>query len=146
MIKIRTGVFETNSSSCHSISISQGDYTSIAPDSSGVIQIPASDFGWEQETYTDPESKISYLMIYLRDWVEDNFKKELWISLLESVVLEHCHATQLVFEDGEEHGDGYIDHESVEGEKLNWIFSSADQIKNFVFSRNSVLETDNDNH
>ena len=146
MKRIRTGVFETNSSSTHSITVANsGNYTSIAPNRDGTIEIAAADFGWEQETYCDPESKLAYLLIYVRDWIRDELKKELCYGLLEQVVLGHCHATSLEFNDDDGQG-GHIDHQSVEGEALNWIFRDSETIKNFVFDRESILETDNDNH
>ena len=55
--KIRQGVFETNSSSTHSICIVK----------TADIRIPASlhltmgEFGWECENYNDSETKASYL-------------------------------------------------------------------------------------
>ena len=47
---IRNSVFETNSSSCHSISIGKSDvYDSVTPDEDGIIRIKPMEFGWCQE-------------------------------------------------------------------------------------------------
>ena len=57
--QIRRGVFETNSSSVHSISIIKDDFKGSLPkkftiDCNG-------EFGWEVDTYDCPISKAAYL-------------------------------------------------------------------------------------
>ena len=144
MKKIRTGVWETNSSSCHSVSVSSsGDYTSITPNASGSIIIPSQGFGWEQETYNDPLSKLSYLCIYVRDWAREQNRARYFSQIWETVV-DHTHCYNVSFA-GEDDGSGYIDHQSVESNDLDWIFEDK-KIKDFVFDRGSYIETDNDNH
>ncbi len=62
MQQIRKSVFETNSSSTHSISIdSHGDIELITPDDDGYIYIDIGQFGWEEETHHDFATKASYL-------------------------------------------------------------------------------------
>lgn len=67
---IRKSVFETNSSSCHSITI--GKMSSV-PDpkqfhnylnDNGEFVIPYGEFGWEQETHRDMMTLASYLITY----------------------------------------------------------------------------------
>lgn len=64
---IRKGVFETNSSSCHSISISH-DFTTLDtlyPDEYGNIVLNGGEFGWEIADYHDPETKANYVAVML---------------------------------------------------------------------------------
>ena len=48
---IRKGVFEINSSSCHSISVDMDslEFDKVNIDDDGIFYIDANDFGWEQE-------------------------------------------------------------------------------------------------
>jgi hypothetical protein len=67
---IRDSVFETNSSSTHSITIgSDTDFDTIVPNENGIIQVPTADFGWNPDDYYDPEYRLAYALLYLRDWV-----------------------------------------------------------------------------
>ena len=58
-IQIRRGVFETNSSSVHSISIIKDNFNGSLP-SQFTINCDG-EFGWEVKTYDDAESKAAYL-------------------------------------------------------------------------------------
>lgn len=57
----RRFVFETNSSSSHSISIVSGDYIpdKIYVDETGTCNIFPGEFGWEIEDFYDAASKAS---------------------------------------------------------------------------------------
>lgn len=65
MKHIRTGVFETNSSSSHSISISNEktelDLTSIELDYEKYAIVEFDEFGWGYTVYTDAYMKFKYL-------------------------------------------------------------------------------------
>jgi hypothetical protein len=56
---IRNNVFETNSSSMHSISFN-GTNTIIVPQYP--LDFVCDEFGWEIEQYTDAQSKLSYVL------------------------------------------------------------------------------------
>ena len=61
MIQIRQGVFETNSSSTHAISICEFHSNIELPEV--VLFETNQDFGWEFEDYTDVYSKANYLWL-----------------------------------------------------------------------------------
>ena len=72
-MKIRKGVFETNSSSSHSLTISDGEIVG-QPSVSLVknirngdyyIIVSGGDFGWAEEDFYDTDTKLSYLFTYL---------------------------------------------------------------------------------
>ena len=70
MKTIRFNTFETNSSSCHSITFSsQGSgltnrqYT----ESAIIITLKSNDFGWEEREYHDPQSKFEYWLACFKD-------------------------------------------------------------------------------
>lgn len=141
---IRTNVFETNSSSTHSLSVDwNADYTSITPESDGMINVWSYDFGWDRETFSEPMYKLSYVMIYLRDWtrhLSDDIRSEYETKLTE-MVCEHTGAIGIAMTSPE----GYIDHQSVECHDLDYLFQDMAEMKAFIFGRNSYLETGNDN-
>lgn len=148
----RHGVFETNSSSTHSISISDtGSLLDILKvDDEGNVIVTPAEFGWEQEEYTDANSKASYLYVYCRDWSGD--KEEEFLENLKEAILEQTKAESVIFRDGSNtegdygYDDGYIDHQSVEGRALDYILEDKRLIRDFIFNPNSILTTDNDNH
>ena len=57
--QIRRGVFETNSSSVHSISIIKDDFKSSLPTQFTIAC--DGEFGWEVDIYESPEDKAAYL-------------------------------------------------------------------------------------
>lgn len=138
---IRKNVFETNSSSTHSVSISNGTdvYETIIPDSNGIITIYPREFGWGYEEYTDPETKLAYLLQYY------TLKGSDFIETVKEVVIEHTGASDVVLgqQDDEWWPDGYIDHQSTDC--LDGEIETTEDIRNFVFNPSSVLVIDNDN-
>ena len=142
----RQSVFETNSSSTHSISIADaGDLTdTLAVDEKGTCVICGGTFGWEIEDYYDAASKASYAYVYARDHAPDRTQA---IERLCRVVMARTGAKLVQFgsrENDEDEDYGYIDHQSdyVCGE----AFESDEKLAAFIFSPKSWLHTDNDNH
>lgn len=153
MQTIRQGVFETNSSSTHSLSISSKDclYDSVYVPEDGILLVPPMEFGWEEETYNDPMSKLAYVMIYIRDWIRNDSKQEHATEVLKDLVCRHTGATDLVLDDKKNNWDryeAYIDHQSVEDNDLDHFFEPGGELrlKEFLFNPHSELKTDNDNH
>ena len=154
MIQIRKGFFETNSSSTHSITLGDVDKMSICtllrPNIDGVVMIDGgSEFGWEQDIYRDSMAKSSYVWIIIRDWSEptdifspDSKSKEERLKMFENVIKNQTGCREIIYFDD----SGYIDHQSVEGDECGWLFESEEVLRNFIFNKNSILETDNDNH
>lgn len=148
--KVRRGVFETNSSSTHSISIASGAETidKLHVEEDGVCRIHSGEFGWEVETYSDAATKASYAMVWAKQYSsEENLR------LLKKVIQEHTGAKDVVFADyvGEDQdlatGDydpGYIDHQSQD--VAAEAFQSEEKLRAFIFNPRSTLHTDNDNH
>lgn len=140
MKKIRHNVFETNSSSSHSISLSDTTtYTSITPNEEGQIVLNGGEFGWGYESYTDPESKASYFAV-------DNFHNKARLAMLERVVIEHTGVSSVMYNFSLEYQEknwSYIDHQSS---GTTDVIKTEQDLKTFIFSRNSILTIDNDNH
>src|ERR1041384_1998628 len=97
MKQIRHSVFETNSSSTHSISISSDVRTldTLYVDENGVVTIEGEQFGWDEETFRNAESKASYAMIYAHEWVGED--KDRYIQMLTDVIKQQTGAREVVY-------------------------------------------------
>lgn len=152
-VQIRKGVFETNSSSTHAINIYKGsDY--VIPEH---ITVRTGDFGWENDYYDDPESKLAYLYTWClsrcTSWVKNEItgqyeshydhklRKDYQYRIKSN--LESLGIKDINFIDDED-DDGYIDHSGNLKEEdlediLNYYF------EDFIFNQKSCIITGNDN-
>jgi len=168
MKKIRKFVFETNSSSSHSITL--GDLDSFRKDRYGLkscidennnLVLKGGEFGWYLEDDEGAETKVNYVAVALTYYYEaakDNEENYYGftldeinniIELFKEVLREETDA-EVVFNFKVGWEDSYIDHQSID--------MIADEIKgkndselkeffyNFIFNENSILIIDNDNH
>lgn len=173
MRTIRNSVFETNSSSMHSIS-----FASDAPIVTvKELYINASgEYGWEIIDYSDPNSKLDYatiaFLLKARNAVKSELEedtKDYIDEKLQNVV--DCFASHGVtvnfandmYEVEVKRYDlrmyvsvtmsGYIDHQSApykDGDSdsdvlADWFANNPEELFKFVFN-NSSIHTDNDNH
>ena len=159
---IRRGVFETNSSSAHTISLLSGDTNKT--DISG--EIYCSEYSWEQETYITPDEKLSYIYTLVASWYgadcsdlkENETKEDYHDRFLESrfmILLQEEYPNAEFCDDGGCYGYGYIDHQSIDvfnyeffnGKYCNEITDSEfrDAVSKFI-NEPYMLTTDNDNH
>jgi hypothetical protein len=131
---VRKSVFETNSSSAHSLSLAKCDQEfvmdTIYPDQDGVILVKGEEFGWAWLKFNDAMTKLAYLM-------QDQGSSHM--DEIIEVVKEQTGALEVIFDEN----GGYIDHESY-GTAYE-ACHSKDSIKNFIFNKNSWLFTGNDN-
>lgn len=160
MKQIRLNVFETNSSSTHSISFSGRNnecYNNIEVDAyDNKVHVCLGEFGWEIDSHTDSATKLQYLITYicqqngLTTWYGGNFEdnlKELQ-ELEDFQNVEECVRYELNCDGIEiDSLEGYIDHQSVYGDNLREYFDyeGVDNIHQFIFG-NVIVHTDNDNH
>jgi len=144
-INIRQSVFETNSSSSHSIIISDktdGIYDTIdcICDSSDVMVFEGGEFGREWSRSNDPEIKISYC-------ATDNKDNPERLAMLAKVIAEHVGCKEVEFrltdtEDTEFSRYYYVDHQSANTSSA--AFESESILKNFLFNPESWIFTGND--
>lgn len=150
---IRHSVFETNSSSCHSVSVtSDTKLTDIpTPNKNGDVLIELEGtYGWEQDIYGNFYDKVDYLGIYARDWAGD--RSEEFTQILCDVIKEVSGANEVMIVSKKDMswGDGKydmggIDHQSVEDQDYHYLFEDTDTLKRFLFNTGSYFQTDNDN-
>jgi hypothetical protein len=153
--KIRKSVFETNSSSSHSLTLSANELSHMPFSKevlkAGTIQLEKGEYGWKWQRYYEAAAKLNYLLTQLvtedipyastpqeaaRELCEQNPQFE----QLCRVVKNHTGVEVLVTPGS----SGYIDHESV-GVGLS-LFKDGDDVplKQFLFS-DAYVETGNDN-
>lgn len=169
MIKIRNNVFETNSSSTHSVSIRgrdkelKFDKPTLSVNNENMVVSGFGEFGWEVESYIEQDTKLRYLLTMIMEFNKwDNPDFEIYqdedFKKVEEVVKEYCNCDGIEIDseirleryDGYCYWkfDGYIDHQSIEDYRClgNFLNDYGLTIKEFIFSPDVVLHTDNDNH
>jgi hypothetical protein len=134
--KIRTGVFESNSSSSHVLTLSDGTKeffmdNSMVPDEDGNISLSGGEFGWEWEKYNDAWTKANYAAEYCKGRYPD-------VDMLTEVIQEQTQCKKVIVSP-----TGYIDHQS--DSVCHPAFASKDDLRNFIFNKHSYLFTGNDN-
>lgn len=132
MIKIRRSVFETNSSSMHSLSVIGSDRMTQLESKDGIVVVGEDEFGWGYEELSTPVEKLSYLVTQYSG--DDNM-----IDLIKEAVKDYTGLTLAVYEN-----DGYIDHQS-QGMISEYI-TDKQSIIDLVFNDKNVIIIDNDNH
>ena len=129
----RKSVFETNSSSAHSVCIVKGtDY--VCPPYQEVIEIAGGRYGWGYSTESSFEDKLNYVgqMIWC---IGNNETKD----LLKEVLIEMTNCKQVIW-DNSSLEEGYVDHQSLDNSFLN-----KEDLKNLLFLEQSHIVITNDN-
>ena len=126
---IRHNVFETNSSSTHSISISNEVelLDSITPGDGGYIVLTGGEFGWAWVRFNDAFTKANYCAV-------DQKSNEENIKMLIEVIKEQTGAKDVILNFTDSY-DGpnwsYIDHDSAG--TSHKVFENKETLKNFIF-------------
>jgi hypothetical protein len=148
--QIRKGVFETNSSSSHSLTMKPGDV--IAQPFShrvmreGNLDLRIGEFGWKYERFYSLRNKLQYLLTQItqgklpegEDVTEQLLAQSPEFAMMHRVVKAHTGVSIHV-----EPSEGYIDHQSV-GVGMD-LFKGEAALRDFLFSSESYVETGNDN-
>lgn len=170
--QIRRSVFETNSSSTHSISIVREPTNIHFPTT---LEFNVGEFGWEWKIYSDYLSKASYLYtaILYNTCLESNTELSDGKQKCRAMVNEKLnkikkslskygikcifHPFQIKTYNYNDYSNGhptwsyypgtrgYIDHGNGLKEWINTILNDDALLINFLFDNSSVIETGNDN-
>lgn len=152
MKKIRQNVFETNSSSTHSICIAKNVELSL-PKS---IYFQFGEFGWECDTLYSTGEKASYLYTgMIANGRKDDFFDKI-VKIIESKGIE-VECEEPIYKDNSyewqgkkveytsvENG-GYVDHSDELSTLENALLADEDKLMNYLFSDLSFIITGNDN-
>lgn len=152
---IRYGVFETNSSSVHTVTI-KGHAKYISPplkvsENDNKVHITPDCFGWYYDgNYEGSEMKLSYLatMIVAQsgfDYADNND-----YFMLDELIRKHCNCDGLAIDalDDDFYSKGYIDHQSYHSSINNFLLLECDgmSLGDFIFNDNVDLHISNDNN
>lgn len=133
MLTIRSGFFETNSSSVHVLVIPKDTKISIPNE----VYLHRGEYGWENDIVYDT-------LDYFYQACVDAGKEELTklFSYLLSKGVEEIHCTELDDPDADSY-DGWIDHR--EQIPLDDLFANESLLDRFLFGTDSFVKTGNDN-
>ena len=163
-IQIRRGVFETNSSSVHTLTITKNPNNLKFPKK---LIFDSGDYGWEHACLTTPEEKASYLWEGISSVFPDYENKNLTeynkaiasiTKILKSVGVEAVFKYNNPKYEESEWGnwyefydkdgnkdDGYLDHPSELCTFLYDVCFDKTKLLNYLFSTESFIKTGNDN-
>lgn len=181
--KIRKNVFETNSSSTHSITINSNSpmYIKCLPNcfnedqsKNGLIITELgnnTEFGWSRHKhfkwqekaiycyllacYSNSQQKLDNLIEVIKEYSNADFAyflinnprkySESKITNLYNGLNEYCSFISSVITNSDL-AYAYIDHQSAPGENdFDQLLDNKQDIKDFIFSQYSFIETGNDN-
>lgn len=144
MRKIRYGVFETNSSSMHSICISKDEIKRYPSH----INFLLGEYDWSFEKVYDCASYL-YTAIVLNYYTNDNNHFNKYIEKIKNLLDMHNISYNFENIKVDESGDliikGWIDHYSMLIDFLNDLYNDEDKLLRFICNNNSCIYTGNDN-
>lgn len=168
--QIRRGVFETNSSSTHSLTIKNGNLndSNLHIDYDNMLEVDFGEFGWEVCNYSDQYTKLQYILTMCactegrKCITPEEFYETDGFKSISSAIASYCHCDGIrVREDcirtshwdycNEDYldFDGYIDHQSVEDYSSVADFleqNNISSVEDFIFNDGIIVHTDNDNY
>lgn len=146
MKSIRKKVFETNSSSVHSITVLKENVGKPITDEK--IFVALGEFGWELDCYTEPSDILSYLYTAICCNYGQDYKK--YIKIIENVLSKKSNVKLSweepifdVYDDKYYLENGYIDHGYELSEWLKEIFDDEELLLATIVG--GIIETGNDN-
>lgn len=147
---IRKDVWESNSSSVHSLQISSDgmEPSKLPVDKDGYITVRYGEFGKDGTVYSSQEDKLSYLVTqcyYLGGWEYDvNRDNNYHFKNIEDAIIDYTGAKGIRIVGGEPD----IDHQTVNqiDYELHLIYNEYDEkeIQSFVFNKYISLLCDCD--
>lgn len=159
----RVGVFETNSSSSHSITLPKSEARLIGQlyvDADGICRIYPGEFGWGFDRFTDAATKASYALTWIKAMpvfdLEPLFGPQISVEMrLQNIIALRMSAKVLfcptrIRDLSGDYVDswGYIDHQSIEdqGGAASPLFQNDQLLERFIFDPQCVLTIDHDNY
>lgn len=155
-LQVRNGVFETNSSSTHAVSVCAFDINKHEIPETVVFE--TGDFGWEIRDYNDVDSKAAYLWTAVVSEYQylDEEEDLIRIKSAFTKILNDAGVKNVYFKDADYKTsdwvsrpyldvDGYIDHA---GDLFGWaneMIEEPELLLGYLFNNESVVSTGNDN-
>lgn len=160
----RNGVWETNSSSMHTVTIRGKRNINRNYRIKDTIEVYLEEYGWNGDPCDDFMSKLAYAMSmvlnteypnfnsYDDDFVvaQDELEELPGYQLLMDAIKEHGYCEKIIIErwNGAYYPYGYIDHQSYENYSSLQDFLDDWHVdaEQFLFDDNVIVWIDNDNH
>ena len=153
--QIRTGMFETNSSSVHALIIPKE-----CDEQRHKLYVSHGEFGWECERYKSPDTLLSYLCQAVYDTADSEARykhgikdEKLVREYVEGVLsnfvapIKEC-GIDVEFVDNYfacGYENGYVDHaRTLVEEELPGLISNRDKMMRFIFGGELITGNDND--
>ena len=159
---IRQNIWETNSSSMHSLQINNthvSNYSGLRIDNDGYIHSEFGEFGWGYDEYYDPREKLSYALTMVAETEkytsEDEFYHTAGFNAIENLIVDKLGCLGVIVDDADIYKTswgvnhtGYIDHQSCEGygSLQDFLNDYSITLEEFIFSDGVGLIIDNDNN
>lgn len=144
--QLRRNVFETNSSSMHSLSIAKRGVTEYlhVDECTNKVVTEFGEFGWGYDEYNDPETKLLYLVTMIGESRNCYSIKEVYetndFKKINDVISARCECDGIEIKNNA----GYIDHQSIDTiDNLMKEYNCT--IEEFIFDNGITLVIDNDN-
>lgn len=160
---IRNGVFETNSSSAHSLAfgtskIVRGAGWGLPPDETDfsnplyrLTEVPncyqgyslnasVDEYGWNGRSLYSPQQKFSYLLTSISERLATVLNHPFYAQIKEWLFELGIN----IYEDESEYDEGYIDHQS-HGVITESLFKTKEDLITYLFNDNLVIHIENDN-
>lgn len=136
-IKIRSSVFETNSSSVHAMIVTKEETNP----SDNVVNFGFGRYGWEEQEYHDVRDKANYFYTAAYDIYGEDIKYRIENALSKYGV--KCRFASP--NSGKLWEDGYVDHSEDAREFVNAMLDNPGMFVRFLFNDDSFIHTGNDN-
>jgi len=149
--QVRKNIFETNSSSTHSIVVGNNG-EDIYAGLPRKLEFHGDEFGWEHRLYTDTQTKADYLftsLLYMDNPLEymERIKEILskW-----NIEVEFDELEEKKYSDGSVYYEVkdkfcYVDHGTENKDLVKELCEDEAKLMNYLFSDGSYVETSNDN-
>lgn len=169
--KIREGIFETNSSSIHSLvllnqELSKPNLRELRINKDGVIKIPLGYFGKNYRIYSSQKEKFSYIMTTFYCWFgeditkfenKDDWHNSYWEDIKEAIISyinascpeKHCtDIVPILPKRTKNHYDWEVgfDHQTYPSYLEDCVVNLyvPQKVVEFIFNKNVALETNCD--
>lgn len=144
MFNIRNCLFETNSSSTHSIGIQKNNQALSIPTK---LTIAPGEYGWNHDVLSSPEELGSYLYTAILNLYDDPKQRSEWKTYLYDVCYANGCELEFVEPTINSFGfyDYYIDHVDELEEWLHKLRHNSKRLLRFLFGEHSFIITSNDN-
>ena len=142
MVKIRKGMFETNSSSTHTIIV-----TDQKTEPGNLVDFAIGEFGWECSVLNTINEKASYLYTMACELLNEDVYPRLYDMLIKYGVECSCSEPARFDKKYNCLDNGYVDH-CTDGDAENFVnrmLSHEHALIKYLFSDESFVITGNDN-